>query len=90
MDCWYIELYQILERIRPMAYWLALPLNLSKVCDVFHVSQLEKYVSDPDAVIETNQSKVLLNITIAKHLVRIVDSMEKNFRKKTICQGFRE
>ena len=41
-----------------MVYRLALPPNLSKVHDVFHVSQLWKCVADRDAVIETHQPEV--------------------------------
>ena len=36
----FIEPYEILERIGPMAYRLALPLELAKLHDVFHVSML--------------------------------------------------
>ncbi|KAA0045456.1 pol protein [Cucumis melo var. makuwa] len=39
--------FEILERIGPVAYCLALPPSLSAVHDVFHVSMLRKYVPDP-------------------------------------------
>ena len=35
--------YEILERIGPVAYRLALPPELAKLHDVFHVSMLWKY-----------------------------------------------
>ena len=38
--------YEILERIGPMAYRLALPPELTKLHNVFHVSMLRKYRSD--------------------------------------------
>ena len=38
--------YEVLERIRPVAYRLALPPKLAKLHDVFHVSMLRKYYSD--------------------------------------------
>ena len=38
--------YKVLERIGPVAYQLALPLELAKLHDVFHVSMLWKYRSD--------------------------------------------
>ncbi|KAA0064196.1 pol protein [Cucumis melo var. makuwa] len=37
--------FEILERIGPVAYRLALPSSLSAVHDVFHVSMLRKYVA---------------------------------------------
>ena len=43
--------FNILDRIGPVAYPLALPLTL-KVHDVFHVSFLKKYVKDVDHVID--------------------------------------
>ena len=42
----FIGPYEILERIEPVAYRLALPLELAKLHDVFHVSMLRRYRSD--------------------------------------------
>ena len=39
----FIGTYEILERIGPFSYWLALPLELANLHDVFHVSMLRKY-----------------------------------------------
>ena len=36
--------FEILERIRPLAYRLALPPEMERIHDVFHVSQLRKYI----------------------------------------------
>ena len=38
----YIGLYEVIERIGPIAYRLALPLELSQIHDVFHVSMLRR------------------------------------------------
>ncbi|KAA0037385.1 ty3-gypsy retrotransposon protein [Cucumis melo var. makuwa] len=43
----FVEPFEILERIGPVAYRLALPPTLSTVHDVFHVSMLRKYVPNP-------------------------------------------
>ena len=34
---------EILEIVGPVAYWLAIPLELTKLHDVFHVSMLRRY-----------------------------------------------
>ena len=42
----YIGPLEILERVDTVAYRLALPLRLSGVHEVFHVSMLRKYTPD--------------------------------------------
>ncbi|TYJ96209.1 pol protein [Cucumis melo var. makuwa] len=44
--------FEILERIGPIAYCLALPSVFSTVHDVFHVSMLSKYVANPTHVVD--------------------------------------
>jgi hypothetical protein len=43
----YVGPFLILKRVGPVAYQLALPLAMSGLHDVFHVSQLKKYIPDP-------------------------------------------
>ena len=47
----FIGPFQILDRVGAVAYRIALPPSLSSVQDVFHVSMLRKYVSDPTHVL---------------------------------------
>ncbi|KAL0416543.1 UNVERIFIED_CONTAM: Transposon Tf2-12 polyprotein [Sesamum latifolium] len=47
----YIGPYEILERVGPLAYRLALPVELSQIHDVFHVSMLRRYRSDPSHIL---------------------------------------
>ena len=79
----YIGPYEVLERIRLVAYRLALSPSLAGVYNVFHVSQLRKCISDLDAAIETNQPEIQLNITIPKRSAGILDHAEKALRRKT-------
>ena len=48
----YIGPFQVLERKGEVAYKITLPLELSQVHLVFHVSMLRKYVPDPSHVVE--------------------------------------
>ncbi|XP_074277497.1 uncharacterized protein LOC141601129 [Silene latifolia] len=48
----FIGPYEILDRVGEVAYRLALPPALDRVHNVFHVSQLRKYVSDPSHILE--------------------------------------
>lgn len=54
----FISPYQILKRVREMAYRVALPLSLLNLHSVFHVCQLQKYVTDPYHVIQMDDMKV--------------------------------
>ena len=47
----FIGPYEILERIGPIAYRLAIPLELANLHDVFHVSVLRKYRSDESHIL---------------------------------------
>ena len=51
----FIGPYEILERIKPMAYRLAVPPELSKLHDVFHVSMLRKYCSDKSHILSVQE-----------------------------------
>jgi len=48
----YVGPFEILERVGPIAYRLALPPSLAEVHDVFHVSMLRKYIHDLSHVIK--------------------------------------
>ena len=66
-----------------MAYRVELPPHLSNLHDVFHVSQLRKYVSDPSHVIQSDDVQVRDNLTV-ETLVRIDDRKTKTLRGKEI------
>jgi hypothetical protein len=46
--------FEINEKIRAVAYQIALPPSLSNLLSVFHVSQLRKYVYDPSHMIQVD------------------------------------
>jgi len=80
----FIGPYQILERIGTVAYRVGLPTHLSNLHDVFHVSQLQKYVSDPSHVIPRDDVQVRDNLTVETLPVRIEGREVKNLRGKKI------
>ena len=48
----YIGPFEVLERVGTVTYRFALPVNLSIVHAVFHVSMLQKYTPDPTHVVD--------------------------------------
>jgi len=54
----FIGPYQIMRRIGPVAYEIALPPHLANLHNVFYVSQLSKYMSDPTHVLEEDDVQI--------------------------------
>ena len=54
----FIGPYEILECIDPVAYRLALPLELAKLHDVFHVLMLRRYRSDESHILPVQEIQV--------------------------------
>ncbi|XP_024634603.1 uncharacterized protein [Medicago truncatula] len=61
---------------------IALPSSLSNLHDVFHVSQLRKYVHSPSHMIQLDELEVRDNLTIETWLVKIEDREVKHLRGK--------
>ena len=80
----FIGPYQILDRVGKVAYRVALPPNLSNLHDVFHVSQLRKYVPDPSHVVQMDDVQVRDNLTVETKPIRIDAREVKVLRGKEI------
>ncbi|KAL4033049.1 hypothetical protein IC575_006134 [Cucumis melo] len=59
--------FEILERIGPVAYRLALPPSFAAVHDVFHISMLRKYVADPTHVVDFEPLQISENLSYEEH-----------------------
>ena len=80
----FIEPFEVLERIGTIAYRLALPPSMIGVHEVFHVSMLRKYTSDPAHVVDWGQIEVDTDGTFEEGPVCIVDSRDQVLRRKTV------
>ncbi|XP_061375380.1 uncharacterized protein LOC133317529 [Gastrolobium bilobum] len=80
----YIGPYEIIERIGEVSYRLALPKELENVHDVFHVSQLGNYISDPLYKLQPESIKIDQNLTYEERPVGILDRSERILRNKSI------
>ena len=67
-----------------VAYRLALPPSLSSVHEVFHVSMLRKYTSDPAHIVDLGEIIVDTDGTFEEGPVRIMDIQDQVLRRKTV------
>jgi len=84
LDPQYIGPFEKLERIRPLAYRLALPPEIEKIHDVFHVSQLRKYVPDPSHILSHSPLHTQENLSYTEEPGQILDYKLKQLRNMTI------
>ncbi|KAM6589993.1 hypothetical protein CsatA_012598 [Cannabis sativa] len=80
----YVGPFQILDRVGSVAYRIALPPSLSGVHNVFHVSQLQKYVSDPSHVLSYETLGLQEDLSYNERPVKILDQKDRILRNKTI------
>jgi len=80
----YVGPFEILERVGPIAYRLALPPSLARVHDVFHVSMLREYISDPSHVIKYESLQLQEDLTYEEIPVKLLDRKVQELRTKSI------
>ncbi len=80
----FIGPYEVLERIGPMAYLLALPPKLAGVHDVFHVSLLRKYIHDPARIINYPSLDLQKDLSYDEYPWEIINRQERKFRNYSI------
>ncbi|XP_071926100.1 uncharacterized protein [Coffea arabica] len=69
----YIGPFKILKRVGNVAYQLKLPASMAKVHDVFHVSMLKKYYSNPSHVLPLEGIEVDETLTYEEGPVKILE-----------------
>ena len=80
----FIGPFEILKRVGKAAYQLALPPSLSGVHNVFHVSMLKKYVSNPSHMLQEAPVEIDEKLSYEERPVQILDRKAKELRNKTI------
>ncbi len=79
-----LGLLEILERVGPVAYRLALPPNLDRVHNIFHVSMLWKYLSDPSHVLDHYAIELREDSSYEEAPARILAWEDKKLRNRVI------
>ena len=80
----FIGPFEILSRVGERAYQLALPPSLSSVHNVFHISQLRKYMEDPSHILSYEDVDVTEGLTYEERPVDIIAQEVKELRNKRI------
>ncbi|XP_052478079.1 uncharacterized protein LOC128033838 [Gossypium raimondii] len=80
----FIGPYCILKRVGPIAYHVELPPDLDQIHDVFHVSMLRRYRSDPTHIVPIKEIEVRPDLTFEEEPVQILERDVKVLRRKFI------
>ncbi|KAA3470459.1 Retrovirus-related Pol polyprotein from transposon 17.6 [Gossypium australe] len=76
--------YRVLKRVGLVAYQLELPPELNRVHNVFHVSMLRRYHSDPSHIVPVEEIKVRPDLSFEEEPVQILDLDVKVLRRKSV------
>jgi hypothetical protein len=80
----YIRPFPILERCGTVAYKLVLPPSLAGVHDIFHESQLKKFLKAHVDVVVPKVAPLEADLTYPKHPIKILDQKSCVTRRKMI------
>ena len=80
----FIGPYEILERIGPVAYRLALPPELAKLHNVFHVLMLRRYRSDESHILSVQDVQVQEDFSYDEEPKTILAQEVKQLRNKQV------
>ncbi|GKA13940.1 putative reverse transcriptase domain-containing protein, partial [Tanacetum coccineum] len=80
----YVGPFEILERVRPVAYRLRLPEELSSVHDTFHVSNLKKCLADANLHVPLDEIKIDKTLHFVEEPVEIIDREVKSLKRSKI------
>ena len=67
-----------------LAYRVALPLDLVRTHDVFHMSMLRNYITNPDVIMEYEPLGIQEGLTYIQKPVKTMDKKEQVIRTKII------
>ncbi|KAI3712631.1 hypothetical protein L1987_71191 [Smallanthus sonchifolius] len=80
----YVGPFKILKRIGPVAYQLDLPERLSRVHNVFHVSNLKKCLADESLAVPLEELHVDEQLRFIEEPVKIMDREVKTLKHSKI------
>ena len=80
----FIGPYEVIEKVGPVAYRLALPPELENIHNVFHVLMLRRYRSDPSHIVSLETNELRPDLTYEEEAVEILAWEVKELQNKKI------
>jgi hypothetical protein len=80
----YVGPFEILKVCGPVAYRLQLPPQLAAIHNIFHVSQLRKWIKTPTEIIDSQAIEIESDLSYIEHPIRILDTKERSTRRETV------
>jgi len=80
----YIGPFEILDRVGDVSYRLALPPSLDGIHNVFHVSQLRRYVKDDSHILDHSELELQPDLSYQEQPMAILDRSVKTLKNKDI------
>nr|GEX07424.1 putative reverse transcriptase domain-containing protein [Tanacetum cinerariifolium] len=80
----YVGPFKIVKCVRPVAYRLKLPQELSCVHDTFHVSNLKKCLAEPYVQVPLDEIKIDENLYFVEEPIEIVERYVKKLKRRRI------
>ncbi|GJW86360.1 hypothetical protein Tco_0161700 [Tanacetum coccineum] len=80
----YVGPFEIVKRVRPVAYRLKLPQELSCVHDTFHVSNLKKCLAEPDVQVPLDEIEIDENLRFVEEPIKMVERDVKKLKRRRI------
>ncbi|XP_073019386.1 uncharacterized protein [Primulina eburnea] len=80
----FIRPFEILENIGALSYRVALPPTIAGVHNVFHISMLRKYMSNPSHVLNYEPLQLTPIMLYDEQPIQILEKQERRLRNKVI------
>ena len=80
----YVGPFKVLEQKGTTAYQLELPIQLFKIHDVFHVSQLKKCLREPSEQLQDLNIKLQQDLSYEERPLKILEVEDRQLRRRKI------
>ena len=80
----YVGPYPIIEKSGGVAYKIELPYEMRAIFNVFHVSQLKKYLCVPEEKVPLRNIKLKSDLSYEERSVRVIDTRKRVTQNRVV------